>query len=104
MTSPPRSATKNRSTSTAGVSAAVILSVSRDRVENSCRYASTMTDAMPARSDSTAGRTVRPFEQEGQLTDPGAVGGHPRQAVELVGADPPQRAVIVGVQRAAGLA
>ncbi len=63
-----------------------------------------MTDAMPARSDSTAGRTLSPLsQQEDQLTDPGAVGGHPRQAVELVGADPPQRAVIVGMQPAAGL-
>jgi hypothetical protein len=60
MTSPPRSATKNRSSSTAGVSAAVTLSMLRDRVENSCRYASTITDAMLGLSASTAARTVRP--------------------------------------------
>ena len=43
------------------------------------------------------------LKSDGQLTDPGAVGGHPRQTVEFVGADPAQRPVIVGVQRSAGL-
>ena len=42
-------------------------------------------------------------QQLGQLTDPSAVGGHPRQIVEFVGANPSQSAMIVGMQSAAGL-
>jgi hypothetical protein len=59
-------------------------------------------DARPVRLDRRAHRDAAP-KQEGQLTEPGPVGGHPRQAVEFVSAHPAQRAMIVGMQRAAGL-
>ena len=38
-----------------------------------------------------------------EFGQPGAVGGHPGQAVEFVDGDPPQRAMVVGVHFAAGL-
>ena len=58
---------------------------------------------MPARRPRPRGARRGRSEERGQLAEPRAVGGHPRQARRARRRDPAQRPMVVGAQRPAGL-